>query len=1032
MKKIIFSTKALLGIFLLVGAGLLPTKAFAQHEKWEITHAKPKVESFTKDSETTFTAVWSNIAKQKVEGDKIHNPIFFRFITTREIIAKNPGVFNIANAEIKKNPSGTKLLGSGGQAYLDELLSQPGWIGSACSWNSNGLLLEGKRYEGYPAEVLESMVRITSPVLKLNNNKGKYTLKFRARVVSGGSTSLKIYGHNEELTYTTTPPGLRNVTVKEGAFQDFTIELEHGTWAHRVIIAGSSAANIEFEGALTITQTLMEGDKAYRSTYYGYVESNGTKLLDNLDGIYDNRQYFARYSITIDQGVDARALDVEEAKKEGQRIGFRVLYKEQSPGYGGKTNYNSSMYSEPYFLDVEAHDEKYLYLGYVGYETPNYSSVHPSSTTWAGYHGGAIKADKELLKNNIGDKVVGIRFATAACMQEGQINRSIPHYTPNLPMIFLADKLRSPDDNPAEGHLIKHKSVEYVEDGWNTVFFDDPYVIEEGKEFYAGFYAYDAAEKGGIVVGSIKTKLNNPNAYYGGTNWSGTQNFEQAKFNNTSITDPLLIHIIVEPKNISDEVKNNASLLEVTAPVNIYTNESLILSAKIRNNGMMAIREITVEVEIDGKKESKKVTVESTINPSLEGIVAIKDIKHPETTGKKEAKVTLTHVNGVQQKETTEAKASFNFLNQSEVFDRIALVESFTSENCLYCAERMDDFEKLLLDDKLIDLTSRIAVVSHHTMNSSDFLAMEYSKKLHPLLGVVENAGEIKFAKPFSPAIMIDRKPHHMLGEARGANGMIYSHIGAARDKFRRAITYSTIESPALVGLHLFPYFDKAAQKLKISLKGWTSPKLDKARDIRVSILITQDEIAHRRQQGTIPTGFKHRNVLRVVDDGGFAGNKIEIKEDGTFLFTKEMEIPTTTNSVGNLPDNTLLLADGITLEKALEKVNVLAVVHYYEELPTEDTVEENDPRLLKNEVLNTAIRRVSFSDVDNVDAPKSEKYHLYVSDSHIIVEGEVLDFMVYDLTGVQVPATNLSAGTYVVRVMLSAGGSDVVKVLVP
>ena len=80
------------------------------------------------------------------------------------------------------------------------------------------------------------------------------------------------------------------------------------------------------------------------------------------------------------------------------------------------------MYSAPAYLDDVEDSNNYLYVGYCNYEAPNYNAIEPTGVSWAGYHGGAIKLTKEKLKDYVGSKVVGIRFASAACLQKDQIN----------------------------------------------------------------------------------------------------------------------------------------------------------------------------------------------------------------------------------------------------------------------------------------------------------------------------------------------------------------------------------------------------------------------------------------------------------------------------------------------------------------------------------------------------------------------------------------------------------------------------------
>lgn len=1036
-KQMHLSFGRVLLLCVLLACGLfasLPAKA--QNDAWEISLAKPYVESLTDIKTNSFTATWSNVERQKIENGEIYNPIYFRYIVTREHEAKQDGPYSIAKASIKANPNGRKALGQGGMgaAYLNEQLTQPDWIGSSVAWTGSAIELDGTRYNGYPADALEGLVYIMSPVLNLSNGDGTYTYKFKMKVTGGtGNATFKVFGYNEELTYNKGPENVKNITVSnDGAEHEFTYDGKNGTWAHRIQIVMTSFSKVEFTDGFEVTQTLKKGEQTYRSTSYGYFEYNKAKVEEPTEAS-PYKDYFVKYSMNLTD-IDPRALDVAAAKAAGDRIGFRVLYGMKRPGYQ-EMRFLKSMYSDPAYFDNQEVVSDYVYLGYVGYEAPNHNNVHPAGPSWDGYHGGAIKVTKELLKNNIGDEIVGIRFATLAGKQPNQVNSAFPAYNPPLPMVFLADKLRmNTDEEEARGKLLMHKQADKFVDGWNSIFFDKPYVITKDSEFFAGLYAYDRAIQGGIAVASIKTKVSDKNSYYVGTNWSGSPAFEEAKFQNNFDGWPLLIHLIVKPKNTSSETANRGEIRSISSPEMLFSDEPLNATLKLYNAGTRSIKDIEVELDVNGTKENKKVELARYISPSYEGDVLINDIAYEKVHGEKTISVKLLKVNGVaQESQTSSATTKVFIYDRDETFDRMALVETFTSENCQYCPTPIDDFEKLLLKPENASITSRLALVSHHSMITPDYLCMKYSKDLKPFLGIFKKTGgEVTFAGAFSPALMINRMSNPHLGNPGGTNGIIYSHIGAKQDMFTQALSFATKGSPAYVGLYLFPYFDTSAQKLKVSLKGIVSSKYDTSRPLYVTILITQDEVDLRNQRGTIPEGFKHRNVLRIVDDAGFKGSQVTIDANRKFLFEKEMSIATVDAKAATLPDNTLLLKPNQTLEDALKHVNVIAVVHNYKELPTESTIEANSDQMLHNEVQNTARRRVSFTKEDSIEETLSDSFDIFVSDRSINVVGEIAHFDVYNLNGLLVGATDLIPGGYIVKITLTNGSSRVVKVVVP
>ena len=153
--------------------------------------------------------------------------------------------------------------------------------------------------------------------------------------------------------------------------------------------------------------------------------------------------------------------------------------------------------------------------------------------------------------------------------------------------------------------------------------------------------------------------------------------------------------------------------------------------------------------------------------------------------------------------------------------------------------------------------------------------------------------------------------------------------------------------------------------------------------------------------------------------------------DKGDFQIVKHISINTTNATTGTLPANQFLLeGDNKNIEDVMKEVNVIAFLHDYEELPTNDDVEEKDPRLLKNEVLNAAQRRVSFTDFDSVEEIASQDVQVTIEEGTVRVNVPVAELQVYDMTGRLVPATGLTAGAYVVRLELQDGSQMFTKVV--
>ncbi|WP_418313782.1 hypothetical protein, partial [Porphyromonas sp.] len=88
--------------------------------EWKFQLGAPALESPSNVTKSNFTATWSNIQAQRLNDDGTPwNTVFFRLITTREILAKSDGSYNIANATVLPNPSGQREAIPETPTYLD-------------------------------------------------------------------------------------------------------------------------------------------------------------------------------------------------------------------------------------------------------------------------------------------------------------------------------------------------------------------------------------------------------------------------------------------------------------------------------------------------------------------------------------------------------------------------------------------------------------------------------------------------------------------------------------------------------------------------------------------------------------------------------------------------------------------------------------------------------------------------------------------------------------------------------------------------
>ena len=489
------------------------------------------------------------------------------------------------------------------------------------------------------------------------------------------------------------------------------------------------------------------------------------------------------------------------------------------------------------------------------------------------------------------------------------------------------------------------------------------------------------------------------------------------------------MQLIVKPKNVDPTTQNRGEIRDLQAPAFIYTDEELKPTVELFNTGIKAITKITVETDLAGKKQTQTVALDKPLASSISKVIDLQPIDHKGISGKVQLIVKLTEINGVALKSPVALTAGLEILKRDEAFERTTLVEIFTSEKCQYCPSGVSTMESLIDNPGNAKIKERLAIVSHHSFFQPDFMVLPYSQGLAPFYGIKNSAGDISLTNTTSPTNMFDRKPLPALGEAKGHNGSVYPIISNQNELNK--VAEAAEANPAAVFVEVKPWFQKESNTLNVLVQGRASARLDRSRPVYLTILITQDRIKPRQQAGSMPAGFVHTNVLRYVDEGGFMGSEVSFDEMGNFKIVKDIPVKATDAKSGTLPANQFLLeGDNTSIEDVMKEVNVIAFLHYYEQLPTNDDVEEDDQRLLKNEVLNAAQRRVSFTNFEGIDEITSQDVQVTIEEGAVRVNVPVAGLQVYDMTGRLVPATGLTAGAYVVRLELQDGSEIFTKVV--
>lgn len=1015
--------------------------------------AKPTTFKPKEVKPTSFIASWRNVPEP--EGDV--RTLSYRLHVTHEFEAKQDGVYPVANAVIKGAPQETDLLAGGGMTWLDDYVSQKAWWGAYLKALPNAIRLDAASLPSHiPDEFIETLARVASPVYDLQNNGGKFTFKFKAKVASGSTAAeLSVYGYGEERSPAPVQD-VRTITVPaDGQVHEFSLDFTDGTWCHTMLILPKNRVSVDFVDAFKIEQQLKKGDKGFRSVMRGAFPNNEAVMADVVT---PGNPLATIYSREIGD-LDPEILNVELAQQNGERVAYRILCEYVFESI--KTFIYRSLYSEPvYFDNIPSEENKYLYVGYADYEDPNMDYAYPGSVPedQQGHVGAAIKATKELLSEYVGGKVVGLRFCVAAANQESTGHKyTVPPFYPNVPNIFIAEKLRSWDENDdymdenKKSKFIKTKVSEF-KDGWNTIFFDEAYPIEKDKEFYAGAFLYDMAAQGKAFIASsvASEEGKKPEAFMAAYNSMGMSDLGFIPFGRCPVLDnAVLMQLVIEPDPNNPKFQNKGTISDLKTEVLYYDNEPLILTSSIKNDGVKAIQTIGLKVEIGGEAKEHTVDFSEPVPATASREFSIKPFEKINKMGEVDIKLTLTKINDAILENPVVLEAKTKIVDHTKVFPRTIMFETFTSENCPNCPRGETNFMFRFDKPEFKYIKQRTVFVNHHDGSvGGDFLKHSYSSKLFPLYGSQSTSGDVKLRSAYTPAGMFNRTINPYFS-TRDVNAPV-SSVHLLENEFRKAVNHAVYRDPAYGRLGLKETYDDATKKLTVEIEGEISELAPADRPVYVTIMLVQNAIKARQQKDidggavTVNSNHVHHNVLRYVDEAGFQGIPVQLDANRKFTISKTLDMVGVAAG-GNLEDNQLLLEDedaaSITMKELVEDgLQVIAFLHHSADLPTANDVELNDPRIKKNEIINVASNRVKApkalfpaQEITAISTPEFDATQevVYVENRTVRVTSAYNRLQVFAIDGTIVRNDNLIDGAYVVRVELTDGRIVTSKVIV-
>ncbi len=1024
---------------------------------------------------SSFDAKWDNIEKAYPD-EGVWNE--FTIAITQEYEAKENGVYEVANAEIKGATPATGLLNTGNGVFLDDYMSQYGWAGKGINVKPNAICLDAKNLliQVPNADVREQFAILLSPYFDLSNNNGDFQVKFTAKVAEGqGDAELKIWTYGGLLVGEKIGTGSEIINIpNDGKEHEYTVNFKNGTWCQMFAIGVRSEHSIDFTKSIQVLQELKKGDKGFRTILTKNIsqrkDPQNTEVLElTIDEKNPKNAQETVYSYPVK--LYTKMLEEKALEAKGEHLAYRVAYKYIRNLGGEKTkgSLDQSLFSDPAYFTYkpESIENKYLYVGYCTQRKPDYSVSVPgslSTTNSSMSYGAAIKATQSLLKDYVGLNVVGIRICTAASTQSTTGFKFKPtpwNMKKDVPAVFLASQLRNwkwedanlQDDDHKTKYLGQTYTPTEFSDGWNTVFFKEPYKIKEGEEFYAGAYVEDQTmASGAFCLQKEVTEATKPGyTCIMALNFYGKQDLAFVPFKEEEgMEQALLLQLIIEPKD--DEFNNKGSISELDLEPLYYDNELFIPSVKLTNEGVKPIENFEVKFSFAGQEKTATLTPKNPIAPSASARVDIDVIRKFAPVEESELKITLTKVNGsdvVPSVVTGKTKV----LDNTKYYPRLSMYEYFTTESCKNCPTTSAFFFDKFDFDQFKKFKKKFVKVAHHTGNvGDDFLTIDYSKKVGQLAGTYEFGGQVYRYTISTPTIVIDRTYNELLdtrqngsGKTNEKSGSLLGSMAAGKETFGKVVNFAAYRNPALAKITLTKkMFDEKTNKLTVDIEGEVSELIPADRPVYVSFILTQNALKAKRQENgsSIDANYIHHNAIRLVDDAGFQGTLVTVDGDRKFKMTKEISIKAAEN-LDNPGNNEILPLDendeAVSLAKVMDNnVTVIAFLHYYTALPTDNDMEDKDPRFRKNEIINVAVSGMDaptelFPPRTDVAVTSVERTNevMFVDGGRVHMTTPYTKLHIFTMDGTSVMNKNLASGVYVVRATLENGKVITGKVIV-
>ncbi|MEG1573010.1 MAG: Omp28-related outer membrane protein [Bacteroidales bacterium] len=465
-------------------------------------------------------------------------------------------------------------------------------------------------------------------------------------------------------------------------------------------------------------------------------------------------------------------------------------------------------------IDIKAADSSERIIGYCTEDIELYLSVREP--------GKGMKAAIQLPSSKL--QVYGNKMMTKI-----RIGAPENHTMSNVSVFISYGKDQTP---------FYTQKVGVLQDGWNEIALDIPYVIN-GKEIFVG-YTFDYGA--GRPIFGFSNNRTDPN---GGWIFLG-----QWMRVSEALPDFAGNHTIQAIVSENDPTKNEIILGSVSATTYVKQGASVDIKASVSNLTSESLKKFDLVYTIDGK---------NPVNLQITN----KDIKRGEAynfilasvplsiSGKHAIEVSISNPNGnVDENMNNNTKTAYVSV-YSDSMPRKVVLEQYTTEGCVNCPGGTKALYSAVNND-----TNVLWIANH-----SGFGVDPYTVNTELLWF---------YSQPcFAPAAMLDRVPG-VPGPVQGV------------EKITKAALKARIEKPAFVSVNLGGNFDADKNELTIKVSGKSIIPLI-GDQIMLNVFLIEDSIVSNTQVG-VRGNYIHNHVLRKIISETFGDNIKEQLEQATYM----------------------------------------------------------------------------------------------------------------------------------------------------